>query len=105
MPRPVTVTISHELGQEEARERLRTGFDKLKSQISGGMLLKFEETWETPDRLTFVARGLGQTITGEIDIFPEHMRIIAVLPGVLASIAETIAGRVEKEGQILLEKK
>ncbi len=105
MARPVTITLSHDLGQEEARRRFRDGFGKLQQQLSGGMLFKFSETWETEDRLTFVAKGLGQTITGEIDIFPQHVRIIATLPGVLAAIAETIAGRVEKEGQILLEKK
>ena len=30
MSRPVTVTISHDLGKEEARRRVRDGFDKLK---------------------------------------------------------------------------
>lgn len=105
MARPVTVTISHDLGQEEARKRMREGFAKLSTQLSGGMMLKFTETWETEDRLSFVAKGLGQNITGEIDIFPQHVRITAVLPGVLAAIAETITGKVEKQGQILLEKK
>lgn len=105
MPRPVTVTLSHDLGQEEARKRFQEGFGKLQQQLSGGMLFKFTETWETEDRLTFIAKGFGQTITGEIDIFPQHVRIIATLPGILASLAEIIAGRVESEGKILLEKK
>lgn len=106
MPRPVTVTVSHDLGLEEARKRFREGSGKLQDQLSGGMaMFKFSEQWETEDRLTFTARGLGQTITGEIDIFPQHVRITATLPGLLASIAETIAGRVEKQSQILLEKK
>ena len=69
------------------------------------MVFKFSENWETEDRLTFIAKGLGQTITGEIDIFPQHVRITATLPDILASIAETIAGKVEKQGKLLLEKK
>ena len=105
MPRPVTVTVSHDLGQEEARSRISEGFHKIKSQLAGGMLFKFSEEWASEDRLTFVAKGLGQTITGTIDIFPEHVRVEAVLPNLLASIAETITGRVEKQSQILLEKK
>lgn len=105
MGRPVTVTVSHDLGIEEARRRFRDGAGKLQEQLAGGMMFKFSENWETDDRLTFTARGLGQTITGEIDIFPQHVRITATLPGVLAAIAETIAGRVEKQGRLLLEKK
>ncbi len=105
MARPVTITLSHDLGLEEARTRFREGSGKLQEQLSGGMVFKFNENWETDDRLTFVAKGLGQTITGEIDIFPQHVRITATLPGILASLAETIAGRVEKQGKLLLEKK
>ena len=105
MARPVTVTISHDLGKEEARNRVRDGFGQIRNSLSGGMMFKFTEEWTSEDTLTFVAKGLGQNITGSIDIFPQHVRIEAVLPSLLASIAETISGRVEKQGQILLEKK
>lgn len=105
MARPVTVTISHDLGKEEARTRVREGFDKLKGAISGGMMFKFQEEWTSEDTLSFTAKGLGQNITGTIDIFPQHVRITATLPGLLASIAETVAGRVEKQGKLLLEHK
>lgn len=105
MPRPVTITLNHDLGLEEARKRFREGSGNLQQQLAGGMMFKFSENWETDDRLTFVAKGLGQTITGEIDIFPQHVRITASLPGLLASLAETVAGRVEKQGKLMLEKK
>ncbi|WP_425408896.1 polyhydroxyalkanoic acid system family protein [Hyphococcus sp.] len=105
MARPVTVTVSHELGADEARKRVREGFGRLKGAMSGGMMFKFTEEWTSEDRLSFTARGLGQTITGTIDIFPQHVRIEAMLPGLLAAVAETITGKVEREGQILLEKK
>lgn len=105
MPRPVTITISHDLGLEEARKRVREGFGQLKGQMTGGMMFKFTEEWESDDTLRFHAKGLGQNITGQIDVFPQHVRIEVVLPGLLATIAETITGRVEKQGQLLLEKK
>lgn len=105
MPRPVTVTISHDLGKDEAKRRISEGFSKLQGGLSGGMLFKFSEEWTTPDQLSFSARGFGQHITGKIDIFPQHVRIEAILPGLLAAIAETVAGRVEQEGKLLLEKK
>lgn len=105
MARPVTVTISHDLGKEEAKTRVREGFDKLKNAMTGGMMFKFSEEWTSEDTLSFTAKGLGQDITGTIDIFPEHVRITATLPSLLASLAETVAGKVEKEGKLLLEHK
>ncbi|GGD16511.1 polyhydroxyalkanoic acid system family protein [Aquisalinus flavus] len=104
MARPVTITLSHDLGKEEARRRIEEGFAKLKGAMTGGMIFKFTESWED-DKLSFIAKGLGQTITGEIDVFPAHVRIVATLPGLLASLAETITGKVEREGKLLLEKK
>ena len=105
MARPVTVTISHDLGKDEAKRRIDEGFAHLRSGLTGGMLFKFSEEWSTPDRLSFTARGFGQTIVGKIDVFPQHVRIEAILPAILATIAESIAGKVEKEGRLLLEKK
>lgn len=105
MPKPVSVTIAHNLGKEEARRRVVEGFGKLQGQLSGGMMFKFTEEWVNEDSLHFTAKGLGQNITGQIDIFPQHVRIDAVLPTVLAAIAETITGKLEKEGQLMLEGK
>ena len=105
MARPVTITLSHDLGHEEARRRVREGFDKLKGAMTGGMMFKFSEEWTSDDTLQFNAKGLGQTIVGQIDVFPQHVRIEATLPGLLATIAETITGKVEQQGRLLLEKK
>lgn len=105
MARPVTVTLSHDLGKDEARRRIAEGFDKLKGAMGGGFVFKFKEQWTSEDQLAFEARGLGQTIVGKIDLFPQHVRIEATLPSLLASIAETITGRMEQQGRLLLEKK
>jgi hypothetical protein len=105
MARPVTVTISHELGKDEAKTRVREGFDKLKGAMTGGMMFKFEQEWTSEDTMAFTAKGMGQNITGTIDIFPQHVRITATLPGLLASLAETVSGRIEKQGKLLLEHK
>jgi len=105
MARAVTIMLKHDLGADEAARRLREGFGRIRTSLSGGMMFHFEESWASDTALRFTARGLGQTITGAIDVFPQHVRIEASLPALLASLAEIIAGRVEKEGQILLDKK
>jgi hypothetical protein len=105
MSRPVSVTLSHDLGKEEARRRLTDGFGALKSSIAGGMMLKFNEQWTSADQMTFNAKGLGMTADGKIDVFPQHVRIEVTLPGPLAAIAEQVAKRLQKDGALLLEKK
>ncbi len=104
MARPVTIMLSHDLGKEEARKRVTENFDKIKQAVAGGFMFKFTEEWQD-DKMLFTAKGLGQNIKGEIDVFDANVRIIVTLPAVLASIAESIAGNVEKQGQLLLDKK
>lgn len=100
--------LNHDLGQDEARKRVKDGASQILQALSGGaqsVLFKVDETWTSEDQLTFNAKGLGRMITGTIDIFPQHVRIEATLPSVLAALAELISGRVEKQGKLLLEKK
>lgn len=100
--RPVTVMLEHDLGIETAKQRVDERFDALKESIGGGIGLKFERAWEG-DQLQFTARGMGQTVTGEIDVFPQHVRIVVVLPGLLASMAEALQGKMEQSGRKMLE--
>lgn len=103
MSRPVCINIPHELGAAEARRRIDEGVDKLVAQAGGGMA-RISKSWEG-ERLNFVAEGLGQRITGRLDVAEKEVRMEIDLPNFLAMIANKITGRVRKEGQILLEKK
>lgn len=105
MARPVTVTLSHDLGKEEARRRITSGFDRLSSGLGLGRAIAFNQVWTNEDQLQFEAAGLAKGVKGRIDIFPNHVRIEAVLPDVLAAIADIVTGKLEREGQLLLEKK
>jgi hypothetical protein len=104
--RPVTVNIPHQLGKAEARRRIEEGFGRMHQQMMGGVgvMLTFTERWEG-DRLHFEGAGLGQKITGRIDIRAESVEIQLDLPEMLAAIADLVTGRIRQEGQRLLEKK
>ncbi len=104
MGRPVTITLDHDLGKEGAKERVDEKFEALLQSIAGNMGLKIERQWNE-DQLTFTAKAMGQTIKGEVDVFPAHVRIVVVLPMLLASMAEAIQGKVEKDGRVMLENK
>jgi hypothetical protein len=104
--RPVTVNIPHQLGKAEARRRIEEGFGRMRQQMMGGVgaMLTFTERWEG-DRLHFEGAGLGQKITGRIDVRAESVEIQLDLPEMLAAIADLVTGRIRQEGQKLLEKK
>ncbi len=100
------VNIPHALGKEEARRRIDEGFGRMRQQMTGGMagMLSFEERWEG-DRLHFEGRGLGQSLTGRLDVRADCVEIQLDLPEILAALAERITGRLRQEGRKLLEKK
>lgn len=106
MARPVTVTIPHGLGKDEARRRIEAGFGQMRQQMTSGLgaMLVFHERWEG-DRLHFEGGGLGPKLTGRLDVRADAVEIQVDLPEILAAIAERIAGRLKSEGQKLLEKK
>lgn len=106
MARPVTVTIPHALGKEEARRRIAAGFGNLRQQMTGGVagMLAFDERWEG-DRLHFEGGGLGQKVGGRIDIGEDSVQIQLDLPEFLAALADHISDRLKNAGRKLLEKK
>jgi Putative polyhydroxyalkanoic acid system protein (PHA_gran_rgn) len=106
MGRPVTATIPHSLGKEEARRRISDGFATIERQMGGGLLgaISFENRWEG-DRLHFKGGALGQTISGRLDVLADKVQIEIDLPEILAAIAERIKAGLTKETQKLLEKK
>lgn len=103
MARTITVNIPHELGAAEARRRLDEGLVKLGAQVPGG-LVHLTQSWEG-NLLSFAAQVMGQGITGRLEVFDKTVRLDLDLPAFLALMASKIKGAVQKEGQLLLEKK
>lgn len=103
MAQPVTVTIPHQLGAAEARRRIDEGMSQFVGQI-GGAAQNFKQAW-TGDRLDFSASVMGQALSGAIHVLEDNARIELVLPGLLGLMAGKIKGRLQQEGQLLLDKK
>jgi putative polyhydroxyalkanoate system protein len=102
MSKAVTVTIPHELGRAEARRRVETGFDDLSRHLGG--LGEVSKSWDG-DRLAFSFAAMGQSITGAIEVADRSVQLEVILPNLLALMADKVRGRLQKEGQLLLEKK
>ena len=103
MAQPLTVTIPHQLGRAEARQRIDAGLSQFIGQI-GGMAQNYRQSW-TGDRMDFQATVMGQTLSGAIHILDDAARVELILPGLLGLMAGKIKGRLQQEGQLLLGKK
>ena len=103
MSRAVTVSIPHALGRSEARRRIDEGFGDFSRHLGGGAGA-LSKSW-TGDRLDFSLQAMGQAISGFLDVADDAVRVEVLLPGFLAMIAGKVKGTLQKEGQLLLEKK
>lgn len=103
MSKPLVVVIPHQLGRDGARRRLQDGVGTLKAKF-GDKVTSIDERW-TGDHLDLDVKALGQSVSSGLDIAEDHVRVEVQLPWILAVIAEKAKGYIEKEGQLLLEKK
>ena len=103
MSKPLTVSIPHRLGKEEALRRLKSGLAGVRTNF-GHLLTVEEESW-TGDRLQFRVRALGQAASGSIDVADGYVHLVVFLPWLLAKLADAVQPLIRKEGSLMLEKK
>ena len=103
MNAPLTVSVPHRLGKEEAVRRLKGGISHITSNL-GALITVEQEVW-SGDTLTFQMRGFGQSASGTITVFEESVRIDVMLPWLLAKLGERLLPALKKETTLLLEKK
>jgi hypothetical protein len=101
MSRPITVSIPHTLGKDEAIRRLKAGF----ARLSSGAPLKIEEETWNDDQLTFKISALGQAAAGTANVTDDTVRIDVVLPWFMQKLAEAVQSSIASRARILLEKK
>jgi hypothetical protein len=103
MSKPIVISIPHQLGAADAKARIDAGFGRLEQQFGAG-LAQCTRSGDG-DRMTFAAKIMGQAVGGRLDVLADSVRLEVDLPPFLAMIADTLKGRLKKEGTLLLEKK
>jgi hypothetical protein len=103
MGKPVSITVSHELGRDAALARLRGGLDTIRDRLGMVRMQLTEERWEG-DALHFGVGALGHAVHGRVEVEESLVRVEVTLPWMLAVFAEKLKLGVEKQGGILLEK-
>ena len=103
MSTPISISIPHQLGRTEARRRIETGFSKIVLQLPGSSGTCIQ-SWDG-DRLTFSVKGLGQSVSGVVDVLDASVKMEIEMTGVLGLIASGLRGQLQKAGQLLLANK
>jgi Putative polyhydroxyalkanoic acid system protein (PHA_gran_rgn) len=103
MSQRVVVSIPHRLGKEEALRRIQGGLGRVRTNF-GAHLTVMEENW-TGEHLDFRVGVFGQTTAGTIDVAGDHVRLEVELPWLLAQLAEKAKTLIQRQGQLMLEKK
>jgi Putative polyhydroxyalkanoic acid system protein (PHA_gran_rgn) len=102
VPSPIVVTISHQLGREEAKRRLDHGLTYIRSQLAA-FVSAIECGW-TGYRLDFSLSAMRQSIIGRIEVEDRLVRVELGLPLLLSLLSERIISRITREGLLLLDK-
>ena len=103
MAKPLTVSIPHHLGKDEAVRRLKAGMSGVRTNYSHVFNVQ-KETW-TGDQLAFRVSALAQSVSGTIDVADDHVTLQVFLPWLLAKLVEAIQPVIRREGTLLLDKK
>ena len=103
MSEKITVNVPHKLTILDAKARIDSGFEKIQQQISG-VSLDMEQRWEG-DCMHFSASAMGQKIAGQLHVFEEKVVVEVDLPWLMAKLAGGMREKLQKQTQILLEKK
>jgi Putative polyhydroxyalkanoic acid system protein (PHA_gran_rgn) len=102
MSAPLTVSIPHSLGREEAARRLKSG---LARATAGVPMVKIEhERWDG-DRLDLRVRAMGQVASGNVDVLDDRVNVEVTLPWLLQRFADIAQATIKSRGKLLLEKK
>ena len=99
---PITVTIAHRLGREEAKRRIANGLETVRTEVAP-YVKRLDWRWTGDYRLEFDASAMLQRVAARIEIFDDCVRVELGLPRLLQLMAKTIAGHVERGATALLE--
>jgi hypothetical protein len=96
----LSVTIPHNLTQDEARRRIQLRISQLRSEF-GHKVGGVQEQW-TDNHLIFDVQALGQHVHGRMEVDPSTIHLEVDLPWMLALLGGRLQKEVQEEGRKLL---
>jgi hypothetical protein len=102
VPKPISITISHALGRDEARRRLDQSLGYVRAQLPA-FVSSIDYDWKEY-RLDFRLAAMGQTIKGLTEVEDRLLRIELSLPPLLRMFPKLIIDRTRTECERVLNK-
>jgi putative polyhydroxyalkanoate system protein len=88
MPNAITITVPHNLGVEAAKARVSDQLTKMQRDYVN-MVAHSEVTW-AGDVATVRVTALGQTVTAQVAVLNDLLRVDIQLPWLLAALSGTV---------------
>jgi hypothetical protein len=98
----LTISVPHQLGKQEAIERLKRGF--MQASALAPVVRIEEQNWSS-NELTFKVRPFGQIASASAQVSDGEVTFKIVLPPLLRSVAALLSNKFKSRAQVLLEKK
>ena len=90
MPQSIVITVPHNLGADAAKQRIAERIELLRTTYVD-KLAKSDIVW-TGNRADLRVDALGQSMSAQIDVMPDSVRIEAQLPWLLAALGNKAKG-------------
>jgi len=98
------IALPHDLGRDEVRQRLKDRSHEIADYIPGGFA-SVDTVWQGEDRMQLTVDAMGQSITGDIEVYDDQLVFQIKLPATLAFVRPMIEGAIRSNGTKMLEKK
>ena len=95
------VPISHTLGKDEVKRRLRERSGELAGLFPGGKA-NVAINWPLEDRMAMQVSALGQTVNAHVDVTDDAVVFEIDLPAAFSFFEPLVRGAVEEKTQKLL---
>jgi hypothetical protein len=90
MSQSIVITVPHNLGADAARKRIAERIEQLRTTYVD-KLAHSEISW-TGNKADMRVVALGQTMTAQVDVLDDSVRIEAQLPWLLAALGKKAKG-------------
>src|SRR5438046_10227695 len=98
---PITVTISHRLGRDGAKERIDNGLASIRAEVAA-YVKTLDYNWHGYN-LDFRVVVMMPTINGRIEVYEDFVTADLAMPRLLNLVAKTIKGGIPERSSTLLD--
>ena len=96
------VNLSHDLGREEVRRRMRDRSHEIAGFFPGG-IATVDTSWPTEDRMDLLITVVGKRVNGAVEVFDNQVTIEIDLPFALSVMRPALESAVKTEASKLLK--